>query len=172
MKRTKTIILSLLLLLALLFGGCGDGEVTQNDNSPEINTSTVVTEIEENDNSQSEKINQNEEKGEDERNTVDDSQVNNQEEDNSAPNQTSKQNNSSFNLNDVPVCFSVQMKLSYCDGIIFLPGVDIFVIIDLYNQLGKKYGRGKHEKISKKIAAVNFEPAYPAGSGQCSGVCG
>ena len=25
MKRTKTIILSLLLLLALLFGGCGDG---------------------------------------------------------------------------------------------------------------------------------------------------
>ena len=102
MKRTKAIILSLLLLLSLLFGGCGDGEVTQNDNSPEINTSTVVTEIEENDNSQSEEINQNEEKGEDKQDTADDSQVNNQREDNSAPNQASEQNNSSFNLNDVP----------------------------------------------------------------------
>ena len=102
MKRTKAIILSLLLLLTLFFGGCGDGDFTQNDNSPEINTSTVVTEIEENDNSQSEEINQNEEKGEDKQDTADDSQVNNQEEDNSAPNQASEQNNSSFNLNDVP----------------------------------------------------------------------
>ena len=106
MKRTKTIILSLLLLLALLFGGCGDGEFTQNDNSPEINQSTVVAEIDENNNSEedneTEESYQHNEINEDRQNIIVDSQLKNQTESNSASNQTLEQNNNSFSLTDVP----------------------------------------------------------------------
>ena len=93
MRRTKAIILSLLLLFSLLFVGCDDGEVTQNDNSPEINQPNIVTEIEEADDSQTEESNQNEENSEEKQATVDDSQVNSQ---------ASEQNNSSFSLANVP----------------------------------------------------------------------
>ena len=93
MKRTKTIILSLLLLLALLFGGCGDGEVTQNDNLPEINQPNILTEIDEADESQAEESNKIEEKSEDKQDIADDLQVNNQ---------ASEQNNNFFSLTDVP----------------------------------------------------------------------
>ena len=106
MKRTKTIILSLLLLLALLFGGCGDGEFTQNDNSPEINQSTVVAEIDENNNSEedneTEESYQHNEINEDRQNIIVDSQLKNQTESNSVSNQTLEQNNNSFSLTDVP----------------------------------------------------------------------
>ena len=93
MKRTKAIILSLLLLLSLLFGGCGDRDFTQNDNLPEINQPNIVTEIDEADDSQTEENSQDEEKGEDKQDTDDDSQVNSQ---------ASEENNSSFSLVDVP----------------------------------------------------------------------
>ena len=43
MKRTKQLLLSLLLILTLLLGACGDGEIKQNDNSSEINQSAVTT---------------------------------------------------------------------------------------------------------------------------------
>ena len=106
MKRTKTIILSLLLLLALLFGGCGDGEVNQNENSPEINQSTVVAEIDENNNSEedneTEESYQHNEINEDRQNIIVDSQLKNQTESNIASNQASEQNNNSFSLADVP----------------------------------------------------------------------
>ena len=93
MKRTKAIILSLLLLLSLLFGGCADGDLTQNDNSPEINQPTIVTEIEEVGESQTEENSQDEEKGEEKQDIADDSQVNNQ---------ASEENSRSFSLANVP----------------------------------------------------------------------
>ena len=93
MKRTKAIILSLLLLLSLLFGGCADGDFTQNDNSPEINQPTIVTEIEEVGESQTEENSQDEEKGEEKQDIADDLQENNQ---------VSKQENKSFSLTNVP----------------------------------------------------------------------
>ena len=102
MKRTKAIILSLLLLFSLLFGGCGDRDFTQNEISPEIKQPNIVTEIDAAGDSQAEEINKIDEKSEDKQDITDDLQVNNQEEDNSAPNQTSKQNNNSFSLTDVP----------------------------------------------------------------------
>ena len=106
MKQTKKLFLSLLLVLAMLLGACGDGEITQNDNSPEINQSTILAEIDEVDDSdkdkQTEDSYQNTENGEDEQDIADDSQIDNQGKDNSASNQTLKQNDNSFSLTDVP----------------------------------------------------------------------
>ena len=92
MKRTKAIILSLLLLLSLLFGGCGDRDFTQNDNSPEINQPNIVTEIEKTGESQAEEINQIVEKSEDKQDIANGLQANNQ---------TSEQNNSPLSLANV-----------------------------------------------------------------------
>ena len=100
MKRTKALLLSLLLLVTLLFSACGDGEVKQNDNSPEINQPNIVTEIDEADDSQAEEKYQYNENSEDKQNIAYNSQINNQPSENKQTQEPQVQK--SFSLADVP----------------------------------------------------------------------
>lgn len=82
MKRTKALLLSLLLLISLLFGGCSDSITAQNEDIDNLNQSAIVSEIEENEEGQAEESSQNdennEENNEDGQDVTTDSEVNNQ----------------------------------------------------------------------------------------------